>query len=152
MWDERSLYILVTEEGIVIRAEKLVAWVKMVRSSACESCSEKDTCNSMGGSGHEMEVEAINAAGAKAGDKVVVAFETASLFKVSFLIYLFPVFSMIAGAFIGQGIAKTNHGDPSAYAAISAFLSFLIAFFIIRAVSKVLAKDSRYRAKILRIR
>lgn len=143
---------MVTEEGIVSRANKSLAWVKMVRSSACESCSERDACNSMGGSGNEMEVEAINTAGAKAGDKVMVSFETASLFKVSFLIYLFPVFSMIAGAFIGQTIAKKYHGDPSAYAAGFSVLFFSIAFFIIRGVSKILAKDSKYRAKILRIR
>ena len=143
---------MVTEEGIVLRVGQSVAWVKMTRSSACESCSERDACHSMGGSENEMEVEAINSAGAKAGDKVVVTFETASLLKISFLLYLFPVFSMIAGAATGQYLAKTYHGDPSGYAALFAFLFFTVAFLIIRVISKSLAKDSKYRAKILRIK
>ena len=143
---------MITEEGIVLRVGQAVAWVKMTRSSSCESCSERDACHSMGGSDNDMEVEAINSAGAKAGDKVVVTFETASLVKISFLLYLFPVFSMIPGAAIGQYVAKMYHGDPSGFAAMFALLFFIIAFLIIRVISKSLAKDSKYRAKILRIK
>lgn len=143
---------MVTEEGIVLRVGQSLAWVKMTRSSSCEACSERDACHSMGGSDNDMEVEAINSAGAKAGDKVVITFETASLFKISFLLYLFPVFSMIAGAVIGQQISKTYHADPSAFAALFACLFFMISFFIIRVISKSLAQDNKYRAKVLRIK
>ncbi|HSO20180.1 MAG TPA: SoxR reducing system RseC family protein, partial [Desulfosarcina sp.] len=46
------------------------AWVKTTRSSACESCSSRDACQA-GGGGQEMEVEAINTADARVGDRIV---------------------------------------------------------------------------------
>ena len=76
---------MATEKGIVLRTDSEAAWVKTVRSSACEGCTAKGSCHSMGG-GNEMEVKALNTAGARAGDRIVLSFETASLLKATFLI------------------------------------------------------------------
>jgi len=82
---------LATEEGIVIRMEGGTAWVKTRRGSACESCSARHSCASPEGDGQEMEVEAINLAGAAIGDQVVVSIESAALLKTSFLLYVFLI-------------------------------------------------------------
>jgi sigma-E factor negative regulatory protein RseC len=76
---------LATEQGIVLRTDSEAAWVKTLRSSSCEGCTAKGSCHSTGG-GNEMEVKALNAAGARAGDRIVLSFETASLLKATFLI------------------------------------------------------------------
>ena len=60
------------EQGIIIGSGPSgsnTAWVKTVRSSACESCSSRDSCNP-GDNGKSQVVEAINAAGAKVGDRI----------------------------------------------------------------------------------
>jgi positive regulator of sigma E activity len=44
-----------------------------------------------GGGDDDVEVEAINAAGAKVDDRVFISFKTSSLLKVSFLVYMVPV-------------------------------------------------------------
>jgi len=67
------------------------AWVKTRRGSACESCSARHSCASPEGDGQEMEVEAINLAGAAIGDQVVVSIESAALLKTSFLLYVFLI-------------------------------------------------------------
>ena len=99
------------EEGVVIKTDTATAWIKTIKTSACASCSAKSSCHTMGG-GKEMEVEAINTAGARIGDRVVIGFETASLLKASFLLYVFPILGLILGAFIGQTAAPLlNHPD-----------------------------------------
>jgi len=141
---------LVTEKGIVTKVGSDTAWVKTIRSTACESCTSKETCNTMGG-GNEMEVEVINSAKAKVGENVVVAFETGSLFKLSFLIYVFPIISMILGAVVGEKIAPAYQMDPSILSVLLAFLFFTFAFLIIKMTEKRLASKSEYRAKIIRV-
>ncbi len=139
-----------TEEGVVIRLASGMAFVKTIKSSACESCTAKDSCNTMGG-GKEMEVEAINTAGANIGDRVTLGFETAPLLKISFLLYVFPILCLIAGAALGQHFAPNYELDPVAISVGSAFLFFFIAFLFIKVVGKRLEGDTKYRAKVIRI-
>jgi len=141
---------MVTEEGIVTRLGSDMAFVKTIRTDACESCSVKDSCNTMGG-GKEVEVEAINTVGAKVGDRVTLGLETAPMLKISFLLYVFPILCLIAGALIGQHFAPKYQLDPSAISVAGAFLLFFIAFLCIRVVGKKLSGNAKYRAKVIRI-
>jgi len=94
--------ILATEEGIVTKVYSSTAWVKCSKCAACESCSAKGFCDSVGGgSEDDLEVEAINVAGARANDRVTISFKTSSLLKVSFLVYMVPVLFFILGVIIG---------------------------------------------------
>ena len=105
---------MATEEGIVIKLEADRAWVKTKKSVSCESCASRKSCNVMGGS-NDMEVAAINTAGAAVGDRVVMNFETSSFLKATFLLYVFPIICMFLGAVVGQEIAPAvNLGESVA--------------------------------------
>ena len=145
---------MATEEGIVFKLGSSgagTAWVKTTRSSACASCSSRNACHA-GGGGKEMEVEAINTAGAKVGDRIVSNIETTSLLKATFLLYVFPILAMIAGALIGQTVAEVRGLDPSGLSALFGFLFFGLAFVVIRIIGKVLSKDASYKPEIIKIR
>ncbi|WP_419657905.1 positive regulator of sigma E, RseC/MucC [Desulfosarcina variabilis str. Montpellier] len=140
------------EEGVVFKMGTAgKAWVRTTRSSACESCSSRDTCQGEG-AGQEMEVEAINTAQARVGDRIVLNIKTASLLKATFLLYVFPILAMLAGAIIGQRIAEGRGSDPSAMAALFAFGFFGLAFVVIRITGRRLAKDNSYRPEIIKVR
>lgn len=141
---------MATEEGIVCRVDATTAWIATTRSSACESCASKGSCSTMG-SGSEMEVQAVNTAGAQVGDRVVIRFESASLFKLSFLLYIFPILAMFAGALLGQIAAPFLGFDVTALSVTCAFLSFLLAFGLIRLGGNRLAQKDEYRPKVVRI-
>ncbi|MCP4105198.1 MAG: SoxR reducing system RseC family protein [Desulfobacteraceae bacterium] len=141
---------MVTEKGIVTKADSTTAWIKTTKTAACESCSARDGCHTLGG-GKEMEVEVENTAGAKEGDHVVIGFESGPLFKLSFLIYIFPIFSMILGAAIGQKIAPDYNFNPSTLSVIIAFLFFFLAFLGIKLTGKRLADKKEYQPRIVRI-
>lgn len=142
---------MATEEGIVIKIESTTtAWVKTSKTDACKACSARSSCHSIGG-GKEMEVEAINHAGAQVGQKVVLSFDTSPLLKATFLLYVFPILTMIAGAFVGQQLAPNFNFDPSLLSAIFGFLFFGLTILFVRSKGNKLAKQDEYRPKIIRI-
>ena len=145
---------MATEEGIVFKlgdAGPGTAWVRTTRSSACAGCSSRDACHAEGG-GKEMEVEAINTASARVGDRIVLNIKTSSLLKATFLLYVFPILAMIAGALLGQTVAGMRGADPSGLSALFGFLFFGLAFIAIRIVGRFLSKDASYKPEIIKIR
>ncbi len=145
---------MATEEGIVFKMGSPgsgMAWVKTTRSSACESCSSRHACQA-GESGKEMEVEAINTAEAGVGDRILLNIKTGSLLKATFLLYVFPILAMIAGALLGQTVGIMRGGDPSGMSALFAFLFFGLAFCVIRVAGRRLSKNVDYKPEIIKVR
>ena len=141
---------MATEEGIVCRIDATTAWIATTRSGACENCASKGSCSTLG-SGREMEVQAVNTAGAQAGDRVLINFRTASLLKLSFLLYIFPILAMFAGALLGQTATPFLNFDATALSVVCALLFFLLAFGLIRLGGNRLARKDEYRPKVVRI-
>jgi sigma-E factor negative regulatory protein RseC len=98
-----------------------------------------------------MEVEAINEAGAKAGDRIVLSIETASLLKASFLLYVFPILMLILGAAIGQESAPYFDFNPSGFSAVVGFSFFIGAVLIIKVKADKMALKKSYRPKVVKI-
>lgn len=139
-----------TEKGVVIKTEDGNAWIKTAKSSACEGCTSRDSCGNPGG-GKEMEVKAVNTAGAKPGDLVLISFQTAPLVKVYALVYIFPILALLAGAILGQRLSVRFSMDESLPALITGALFFIGAFFIIKTSSSRMAKKDDYQPKVLRV-
>ena len=142
---------MATEEGIVCRIDATTAWIATMRSSACETCASRGSCSTLGSGREEMEVQAVNTAGAQVGDRVVISLKTASLFKLSFLLYIFPILTLFAGALLGQMAAPFLHFDATSLSVVCAFLFFLLAFGLVRLGGNRLAKKDAYRPKVVRI-
>ncbi len=138
------------EEGIVLRTGPGTAWVRTVKTDACDSCEAKDACHMLGGA-KDSEIEALNKIGAKTDDRVVIGFESSSLLKASFLLYILPVVFMIAGALSGQKLSIKYGLNETLFSAGAAFISFAAAFILVRILGNRMAKKDTYRAKIIKI-
>lgn len=136
---------MATERGVVIKAENGRAWIKTEKSSACEGCASRDTC------GKEMEVEAVNGAGAKVGDLVLISFGAAPLVKVFALVYIFPILALLVGAILGQRLSFYLSTDESLSALILGALFFAGAFFTIKFCSGRMAGKDDYQPRVLRV-
>jgi sigma-E factor negative regulatory protein RseC len=80
-----------------------------------------------------------------------LSFETASLLKATFLIYVFPIIFLIAGAALGQALASSAAFSSSALSVILGFAFFFSALFIIKACANKMAKKNTYQPKITKI-
>jgi sigma-E factor negative regulatory protein RseC len=98
-----------------------------------------------------MEVEALNNAGARVGDRIILSFESTSLLKACFLIYVFPILLMILGAAIGYRVAPIVGLNASGLAAVLAFLSLGLALWFVKFRGNKMAQNKNYRPKIIRI-
>ena len=136
----------------MIRVDGATAWVKTRRGSACASCSARHACASPDGDGQEMEVAAINAVGAAIGDQVMVSIESAALLKATFLLYVFPIICMIAGAFAGNAAGPFFNIQDSTASVMGAAGFFGISFLLIRIKGNRMAGNQHYRPKIIRIK
>ncbi len=137
---------MATEEGFVIKLESATtARVKTNKKSACAGCASRKSCNGMG---DDMEVEALNPAGAQVGDRILLRIETASLLKATFLLYLFPIICMLVGAVIGQLYASLIGFDASA---LLGFLFFFLSILFVKFKGNRMATRSSYRPKIVKI-
>ena len=141
---------MATEQGIVIKTDSSAAWVKTIKTGSCEGCSARGSCHSLGNS-DQMEVKAINEAGAKVGDRIVLFFETSSLLKATFLLYVFPILLLIIGAAIGQEMAPHIDFNPSGLSALTGFSFFFAAVLIIKLRANKMAQKKEYRPKIVKI-
>jgi len=140
---------MMTEEGMVKRTMGSKAWVVTRRSEMCESCSSHGACQVLGG-GKEMEVEA-NVVQARPGDQVLLTLENQSLVKLSFLVYLFPILALIAGAALGQKVAPILGTNPELTSFGLASICFGLAFILVKIKDKKLEQTGAVIPKIARI-
>jgi sigma-E factor negative regulatory protein RseC len=142
---------MATEEGVVIRLDRESAWVKTTRTGACRGCSARGSCHAAGNA-DEMEVKALNSAGARVGDRIVLAVQSGSLLKVVFLIYVFPVLMMVGGASLGNYLAAGWQLDVSLGALLGGFVFLALGVFAAKTLCNRLAGRKGYQPRIVKIR
>lgn len=141
---------MASEEGVVIRMDASGTWVKTVRSGACDSCSSKGSCQTMGG-GKEAEVSVVNSLGAHVGDRVVLKMDTAPLLKGTFLVYMFPILLLVVGAALGEWIARASGLESPWPSAMIGFGSLAAGLILVRSIGRRLSERAEYRPRISRV-
>ncbi|MEW6108959.1 MAG: SoxR reducing system RseC family protein [Nitrospirota bacterium] len=121
---------MVEETGVVKSIAGMTAIVSVPKKSACEGC----TAGICKPDEQSMEIEALNRAGAKVGQKVRVAVKSYAYTKGSMLVYGLPAVSLIIGAVLGKEVfSRFFEGmDPDILSAIFGFGAFMVSFVIIK--------------------
>jgi sigma-E factor negative regulatory protein RseC len=117
------------EIGIVKSLHGNVAMVSVERKSACDQCRAGCSLTESG-----AEMEALNEAGAKIGQRVRVTVKPFTYLKGSIFVYGIPALMLILGAIIGKEMLPyifTNH-DPDTLSAFSGFGAFLISLVVVK--------------------
>ncbi|MGE5256760.1 MAG: SoxR reducing system RseC family protein [Hyphomicrobiales bacterium] len=141
---------MASEEGVVIRIDAAGTWVKTVRGEFCDGCSSKGACHTMGG-GKEMEVAVINPIEAGIGDRVVLKLEASPFLKATFLIYMFPILLLVAGATVGEWISQTFRLDSPWPSMLLGFGLLVAGLGVMKTMAQRLAKRDEYRPRITRV-
>jgi len=128
------------EIGIVKSIAGVMAKVSVPKKSVCEGCTA-GTCKP---EEQSMEIEAINRAGAKAGQKVRVVVKSYTYLKGSLLVYGVPAAALVAGAVLGKEIGGQYFKgiDPEILSAIFGFGLLVIAFLGIKLWSRKVEKKT----------
>lgn len=134
---------MLEEIGVVKAIEGPIAVVNIPRKSACEGCTA-GTCRP---EQQSMEIEAVNKAGAKPGQKVRISIQTFAYMKGSMLVYGLPALALVIGAVIGKEFMKDMFPgtDPDLLSAIFGFGAFILSFIGIKIWSMGMAKKTGSR-------
>ncbi|MBD3384308.1 hypothetical protein GF407_05200 [candidate division KSB1 bacterium] len=130
------------ESGTIISIENELATVKIHRGEKCESCH---LCDSFGS--NEMNLVALNQAGAGIGDIVDIKVEPEKVIKHSLLIFILPIIAMIFGYWIGITLVPEASGEGSGI--LGAFIALLLVFIIIRLYNHHYSRNEKCAAKII---
>ena len=96
-------------------------------------------------------IEIPNILNARAGDRVEISIPERSLLKMSFVVYMIPVISLITGAYFGGIWARYHNMDSSLISFIGGILSMGLAFYLIRYLDRNGYITSQYSISMTRI-
>lgn len=120
------------QNGIVKQISKNTAEVEIQRSSACgEACASCGLCP-----GQRTVVSALNEAGAKIGDSVIIDMSGKKVLGAALLVYIVPVLMLFCGYFAGYAVFGSET------AAVAVGFAVMAAMFL-----TVILFDKRLRAK-----
>ena len=105
----------------------------------------------MNADGKRAEVLAVNLAGAREGDRILMQIETASILKASFLLYILPVGCMLMGAIGGHWLGISLGVDPSILSALAGFSALILAVAAIRFKGNQMGQRDAYKPKIMKV-
>ena len=133
------------EEGTVVEISNGTARVKAAKSQSCQGCISRGIC--VAGSGGEMIVEVTNRKDAVVGDRVIREVSSKTFIKSSFLAYIVPVISLLAGAAIGTGLSATypELGGADNLSAGFGTLFFVISIIVLFSMNKTFARKEYFR-------
>jgi sigma-E factor negative regulatory protein RseC len=120
---------MIRENGIVESVSARRAVVRIQKGGSCAACENRSSCHI--DSDRPLLVEVDNEMGAAAGDRVELSMPTASLLKLSFLVYMVPVLALVIGAILGAawagplGVSSTSGSLLIGGAALIASFAFL---------------------------
>jgi sigma-E factor negative regulatory protein RseC len=135
------------EIGVVKSIDGLNAKVLISRQgSPCENCTQ-DTCTIPE---KGIETEAINAAGAKVGQKVKVVMKSYTFIKGPIILYIFPLIALIAGAILGKMYLSGYFSETNSdlLAALTGFLALFISILIVKFLTGRMNRKIEYKSVI----
>ena len=137
------------EQGVVTRvvAPGRVE-VVMQSSAACDKCGacHRDAEGA-------VAIEASDATGAKDGDSVEIEISTGGVVAASFVVYLLPVFFLIAGYVFGSTLIGFFHIRISGEAGgiVSALLFLAASFGVVRWYDGAVRRKGTLQARVTRV-
>lgn len=137
------------EQGIVEKASKRKAMVRITQSDACATCDSKDSCGVS--SDKKIVIEVANDLQANIGDHVEISMPESSLLKLSLLVYLLPVVALIAGACLGAGLAPVLNMDSTLASVIVGGLAMAIVFCALKWLDGISNFREKYYPRMTRI-
>ena len=138
------------EEGVIEKLDGDAAVVRSKRYGVCESCPDRDGCGIFE-QPKELTITVQHPINAQVGEHVKYAVDSFALLKLSFLLYVFPILCLLAGALVGNLVAAKRALDPSLWAFGIGVVFFATAFIILKIVDRRLALKSHYQPKIVKV-
>ena len=131
-----------TERALVVKTSGRIAVLQIEKKPECDACK---ACAFRNGKSR-VKVKALNTAGAKAGDEVIVACEKDNRALASFIVYMVPVLFTAAGVAVGALCF-----EKEAFIALFALVGLALGFALVFAADKILSGSRGFGMEVVEI-
>ncbi len=138
-----------TKTGVVKAVQGGMAVVMTRHEPECESCKAKDVCSSLGSSGANVEIRALNTVKATVGDVVKISIRGSSFLKVTFLVYMVPVLALVGGMLCGFFLAMFFPGHDEVLVGSLSAIGLFSSFWWLRKKGNKLAERQEFMPEIV---
>jgi positive regulator of sigma E activity len=139
------------KEGLVLNIkENGLARVVTRREQACDGCGSSACCPAMGATS-SMVIEALNRAGAGAGDSVRVSMKPRSPVKSAAILYMIPTAGLVAGVVFSSYLTRRWSMDETTLSMILSLGGLVLGFMISFLINSWLARTRGYAPVVTRI-
>ncbi|WP_196140869.1 SoxR reducing system RseC family protein [Aliikangiella sp. G2MR2-5] len=139
---------MLTEKGLVTHIEAGEAWVNTRAKLACASCKVESTCGNgilEKYIGDKIFVSKVaNHLGARVGDEVTIALPKAAVTRASLVVYILPLFSMLAFALVAQ---LSNWSEN--FIILTGLLGFASGLFLVRLYHLKVKSSDEFEPKMI---
>jgi len=132
------------EKGKIVNIDSNKVVVQMEAGSQCQQCGAKHACAGMGGLVRQIEIPANN--NVKIGEQVTISYMSQSRVISAVLVFLLPVFFLIAGYSLGVYLFGTEVG-----AILTTFGGLIVGFILLGIMNKILAHNKHFLPTILKV-
>lgn len=133
------------EVGKIIQVANGKIIVQIKSGGQCHLCGAAQACNPAQATVRQLELPYQNE-DLKIGDEVMIQFKPQIRVLSAALVFILPIFFMIAGYFIGQTIFNTE-----GKAVLSSFLGLMVAFLVLRIINRFSARSENFLPSIIKL-
>lgn len=137
--------------GLITENKGETAIVTMQKHLSCEKCGR---CGILSGAGkRDVSIEVFNPIKAEKGQRVILETDDRRMLFVSFMLYMVPLFGLLAGIFLWLRLADyfIIQGNQELYAVGTGFGFMVIIFFFIRVWDNKAKNNPNYKPVITEI-
>ena len=132
------------ETGTIISVDGEFSTIRIDKTDQCQGCT---ACKSLGNG--VLQVDAFNKIGAQPGDTVEIEIESAKILRHSFIVFIFPLFMLVAGYLLGLQFTKGINDSGEEAGIIGAVMGLVLSFIVIRLYDRIKAKDHTHSAQVV---
>ena len=125
--------------------------VTVQRSEACNSCSAKGACRTLGGQTGNLLLALDNTVNAEPGDQVRITIEESALVKASLVLYLVPALGLVGGALGGSLVAGKTGWDNDGTAVVGSLVGLVFGLFMSWLMGKRMAAGKTFIPRLTAI-
>ncbi len=145
---------MIEEIGLVVGIEGTSAFIQTEARHACGACNAQQSCGTsqLGAvlGQRRNVIRALNKAGARPGEQVVVGIQPQVLLRSSAAVYLAPVMALVMGAGLGTELGQWFDFSGDLPAVAVGMTSLALALFWLRSFNRRIARNPQYQPVVLR--
>lgn len=141
---------MIEEPGIVLAVDTDGVWVATQRKTTCGSCSAKAACgqgilNSLSADKQPHTIKVRSDLQLREGDQVTLGISENALVRSAFLVYMLPLFAMLASAIAVSALEASEH-----WVILAGVLGFVGGVTIVRFLSARYLNETAMQPVVLR--